>query len=261
MNAKTTGSWIVIAMAVIGVLVVLFSKSAAVEAAYPVEKAKVSFSRKVLTRVKGLWNGMQARAENVRLRTEVASLAMEQAEIARVRDENARLRAALQYREGLVGTWVAAEVLSGGGAAAGVRKTLRVDKGSLSGIEEGAVASSPAGLVGRVVSVTPHTAEVLLVTDPALKVACYVEGADGVGGILSGGTDEKLVLRYFKDTAGLPVRPMVFTSGRGGVFPPGILVGTLLESSLKGAESLRQGEVQPTVDFATLEDVFIRCEK
>ena len=111
------------------------------------------------------------------------------------------------------------------------------------------------------VSVTPHTAEVLLVTDPALKVACYVEGADGVGGILSGGTDEKLVLRYFKDTAGLPVRPMVFTSGRGGVFPPGILVGTLLESSLKGAESLRQGEVQPTVDFATLEDVFIRCEK
>lgn len=101
MNAKTTGSWVVIAMAVIGVLVVLFSKSAAVEAAYPVEKAKVSFSRKVLTRVKGLWNGMQARAENVRLRTEVASLAMEQAEIARVRDENARLRAALQYREGL----------------------------------------------------------------------------------------------------------------------------------------------------------------
>ena len=171
------------------------------------------------------------------------------------------MRAALQYREGLVGTWVAAEVLSGGGAAAGVRKTLRVDKGSLSGIVEGAVASSPAGLVGRVVSVTPHTAEVLLVTDPALKVACYVEGADGVGGILSGGTDEKLVLRYFKDTAGLPVRPMVFTSGRGGVFPPGILVGTLLESSLKGAESLRQGEVQPTVDFATLEDVFIRCEK
>ena len=251
MNAKTTGSWVVIAMAVIGVLVVLFSKSAAVEAAYPVEKAKVSFSRKVLTRVKGLWNGMQARAENVRLRTEVASLAMEQAEIARVRDENARLRAALQYREGLVGTWVAAEVLSGGGAAAGVRKTLRVDKGSLSGIVEGAVVSSPAGLVGRVVSVTPHTAEVLLVTDPALKVACYVEG----------GTDEKLVLRYFKDTAGLPVRPMVFTSGRGGVFPPGILVGTLLESSLKGAESLRQGEVQPTVDFATLEDVFIRCEK
>ena len=247
MNAKTTGSWVVIAMAVIGVLVVLFSKSAAVEAAYPVEKAKVSFSRKVLTRVKGLWNGMQARAENVRLRTEVASLAMEQAEIARVRDENARLRAALQYREGLVGTWVAAEVLSGGGAAAGVRKTLRVDKGSLSGIVEGAVVSSPAGLVGRVVSVTPHTAEVLLVTDPALKVACYVEGAD--------------VLRYFKDTAGLPVRPMVFTSGRGGVFPPGILVGTLLESSLKGAESLRQGEVQPTVDFATLEDVFIRCEK
>lgn len=251
----------VIALAVIGVVLFIFSKSAAVEAAYPVERARVGFTRRVVSRLKGLWNGMEAKAENARLRTEVASLAMEQAEITRVRDENLRLRAALEYREGLKGTWVAAEVLSEGGGAAGVRKTLRVAKGSLAGVVDGAVVSSPAGLVGRVISVTPHTSEVLLLTDPALKVACHVEGAPGVGGILSGGTDEKLVLRYFKDTAGLPVRPMVFTSGRGGVFPPGILVGTLLEGSQKGEDSLRQGEVQPTVDFSTLEDVFIRCEK
>lgn len=251
----------VIALAMIGVVLLVCSKSAAVEASYPFERMKKAFSRHVVTRVSGFFQGAAARAENARLKVEVSALAMEQAEVERIRDENRRLRELLDFRKTLPGSWVAAEVLSEEGGAAAVHRTLRVDKGSLGGIAEGAVVACPAGLVGRVTTVTPHTAEVLLLTDPSLKVACRVEGTDGVGGILSGGTDEKLVLRYFKDTAGLPVRPMVFTSGRGGVFPAGIQVGTLLEGSQTGEESLRQGEVQPTVDFSTLEDVFIRCEK
>jgi rod shape-determining protein MreC len=152
-------------------------------------------------------------------------------------------------------------VLVGGGS--GPRGALRVDKGSLAGVAEGAVVSVPEGLVGRVVSVTPHTCEILLVTDPSLKVACEVAlpGGDFLRGTLAGGSDERLALRHILSKAEVPPRSPVFTSGLGGVFPKGIAVGTLLEVRQDRDSPRREGEVLPAVDFSTLKDVFIRRER
>lgn len=238
-----------------------FFRGAAVEAAYPIEKAQRSFSQKVWTRISGLWRGAEARAENVRLRREVASLAMVGMDCERLAAENARLRSALGYLARTKGAWIASGVLSEGGGAAGSGRTLRADKGSLAGVVEGAVVAVPDGLVGRVVSVTPHTCEILLVTDPSLKVSCYVEGAKGVKGILSGGTDDMLLLRHLNAASQVAPRSRVLTTGLGGVFPAGIPVGTLLSVDRSGGAPAQEGEVQPTVDFSTLEDVFIRREK
>lgn len=120
----------------------------------------------------------------------------------------------------------------------------------------------PDGLVGRVASVSLKTAEVLLVTDPALKVACEIEGGRGVRGVSAGGSGDKIFLRHLTAAADVPPRARVLTSGRGGLFPRGLTVGTLLSipADAEGRPSLT-GEVVPAVDFATLEDVFIRCEK
>ena len=126
-----------------------------------------------------------------------------------------------------------------------------------------AVVSVPEGLVGRVVSVTPHTCEILLVTDPSLKVACEVAlpGGDFLRGTLAGGSDERLALRHILSKAEVPPRSPVFTSGLGGVFPKGIAVGTLLEVRQDRDSPRREGEVLPAVDFSTLKDVFIRRER
>lgn len=252
---------VVAAAALLAVVFAVF-RSASVEAVYPVERAKLSFSRKVLTRVSGLWRGAESRAENVRLRREVASLAMLRLECERLCAENDRLRAALGYVARTRGEWLAAAVLSEGGGAAGSGRTLRVDKGSLAGVVKGAVVAAPDGLVGRVVSVTPHTCEVLLVTDSSLKVSCTVEGAPGVKGILSGGTDDQLVLRHLNAATKVAPRSRVLTAGIGGVFPAGIPVGVLL-SLRDGGDGgpAQEGDVLPAVDFSTLEDVFIRRER
>ncbi len=245
----------------IGSLVFAFSRSAAVEAVTPVEKACHAFSRRVGSWFSGLWKGAAASAENVRLRREVASLAMVRSDFERLADENARLRAALDYVAKEPGMWLAAGVLSSGGGAAGSGKTLRVDKGSLAGVRRGAVVAVPEGLVGRVATVSPHASEVLLVSSPRLKVSCSVEGAPGVKGILSGGTDDLLVLRHVHAASPVAPRSRVLTTGLGGVFPAGIPVGTLLSCDTRAEDSSRAGEVVPAVDFSTLEDVFIRCEK
>lgn len=227
------------------------------EAVYPVERAKVMFERSVWSRVAGCFDGASARAENVRLRREIAGLELVKRDNERLEEENERLRRSLGYLAKRHGTWLAAAVLSSGGGAAGAHGSLRVDKGSLAGVKEGAVAMVPAGLVGRVAVVSPHTAEVRLITDPSVKVACKVEGTSGVQGILCGGRDGALLLRHLQNAEKASPRSMVLTSGLGGVFPPDIAVGTLLRvtNGVRGSE----GEVQPQVDFSALEDVFIRC--
>ena len=115
MKAKITGTLAIIAIAVIGVLVFVFSKSAAVESVSPFQRAKVSWTRKVSARLSGMWNGAAAKAENLRLKSALEALAVEGSEYSRVVAENERLRAALEYERKSPGRWIVAEVLSFGG--------------------------------------------------------------------------------------------------------------------------------------------------
>ena len=262
MKISTNWTLSIIVLAVIGALVLIGFRSVAVEAVYPVERVHRVFMRKVMSRLSGCLRGAEAQAENVRLRREVASLVMDRADQEQLEAENARLRKALDYKERSRESWVASAILSFGGGAAGVHNAVRVDKGSLDGVQMGAVAVVPEGLVGKVTYVTLHTAEVTLITDGLIKVACEVE-TEGkrLRGILSGGSEDSLLLRHLSDGAEAPPRSRVLTSGLGGVFPRGIVVGTLLEVRKDAGGLASEGEVLPAVDFSTLEDVFIRCDK
>lgn len=262
MKSRNLGILAVLALGAFLTLIGVCNRAFSVEAAYPANRARQAFFTKVCSRVRGVFQGAAAQAENVRLRREVDALAMLRGDVDRLEAENARLRAALSYMQKDPGRWQAAGVISTGGAA-GVRKFVRVDKGSLAGVREGAVCAVPDGVVGRVTAVTPHTAEVTLVTDRSVKVACEVEGLDGepLRGILSGGSDDRLVIRHLTGAEEVPPRSRVLTSGRGGIFPCGLVVGTLLGVRKVAHGLSREGEVMPQVDFSALEDVFIRCAK
>ena len=257
MKSKRTASITAVAVAAIGTVVLVAARLVAVEAVYPVENGARIFRTGVWPRVVGVFRGSAACAENVRLRREVDALKVLRGDVERLGTENARLRRALDYAAQKPEEWVCAEVLSSGGGAASVRNLIRVDKGALAGVCPGAVVVVPEGLVGRVTLVSPHTSEVTLVTDPSVKVACEI--SSGGSGILSGGSDELLLLRHLRGTNGFRPRSRVFTSGRGGIFPRGLEVGTLqvVTNGVRGVE----GEVSPPVDYSTLEDVFIRRAK
>ena len=267
-KAKRKGTMAVAALAAAVALVFVLCRSAAVEAAYPVERAKASLFRRAWAVASGAWRGAAASAENVRLRREVASLAVLRTDLDRLEAENARLREALSLGLGPGAGWVAAQILSCGGGAAGSGRTVRVDRGTLHGVREGAVVVVPEGLVGLVTSATPHTAVVSLVTDPRVKASCEIELARREGdppapprGILAGGTDEMLVLRHLSGADCVAPRARVVTSGLGGVFPKGIEVGTLLDVRRDEKGVVREGEVLPSVDYPSLEEVFIRREE
>ena len=219
------------------------------EAVYPIERIKVF--------VKGAVRD----SENADLRRKVAELSMVREMCVRLKAENAELREALDYRAKSFSGWEVAEVLSSGGGAAAVCETIRVGKGSLAGVRKGAAVAVPKGLVGRVTKVSPHTAEVALLTDPSVRVSCRIETGERevVHGILMGGDSDRLILGHLSDAGALRPQAKVVTSGLGGVFPKGIEIGTLLlvTNGVRGIE----GEVLPSVDYSTLEDVFIRCDR
>ncbi len=253
MNARGTSALTILALAIVLTLVLVSSRAAVVEAVYPVEKAKRTFLDKVWSRISGFFDGAKARAENVQLKRYVEALSLTSVDIERLEVENARLRRALEYTAKTPEVWIAAEVLAREGGAAGTHKTLRVDKGSLAGIKEGSVVVAPEGLVGRVDLVTPHTSLISLITDSSVKVACEFEANDGkpARGIVTGGSEELLIVKYLRNEESLKPRQRVITSGLGGIFPKGLVIGTYLSG----------GEILPAVDYSALEDVFIRREK
>lgn len=253
------------------------------EAVYPVENARAWLSRTVGARVRGLFRGGAAEAENRELRRALDALRMIRDDARRTAGENARLRAllALDAPDARLTTngWICAPVLSQGGAG-GVRGLIRVGRGSADGVRLHAAVAVPDGLVGRVEQVTPRTADVRLVTDPSFKVACTVEIGEpafgAVRGILEGGGArtahaeagasllyvlDPLRIRHLRRRPQLPPRARVVTNGLGGRFPPGLTVGFLMDGLDADEASLeREGDVLPAVDFASLENVFIRRE-
>lgn len=254
----------------------------AAEAVYPVENGTNWFSRHVVRRFKAVFASGSAIMENDRLRAEVDSLRMACAEGDRMAAENARLRGLLgldapdaAQRFG-TNTWICAPIISRG-AAAGNPCLLRLGRGQLAGVRPGAVVAVPEGLVGRIGNVTPHTSELRLLTDPSMRIACDIDLGDSDGGfahgILSGrglspvaSTETSLLyivpplrVRNVAQQSILPPRAKIITSGLGGVFPRGLLVGFLIDGAHGDETNLEQeGDVEPAVDFLALENVFIR---
>ena len=250
-----------VAIATVLVLVAVAFRGVLIEAAYPFERAANAFSRRVLRPISGLFDAVAAKAENDRLKREVESLSMVLSENDSLFAENRKLRSLLRYRDRLRGRWTAAKILSTGGGAGSVGRTVRIDKGSLSGVAKGAAVCVPEGLVGKVVGVTPHTAEVALLPDRAVKVACEIEGLQGTFGVLSGGTDDCLVLDHLSGPSAIPARSRVVTSGRGGVFPKGFAVGYFVEEGRSADGVGRTARIEPAVAFSEIEDVFVRYEE
>jgi rod shape-determining protein MreC len=140
-------------------------------------------------------------------------------------------------------------------------QTVEIDAGSKRGIGTQLAVLSNEGLVGKIdrVDNSGERASVLLLTDEKCQVSARVEGSPEVG-ILSGqrsGFDGDPILRLRFLSANAAVRPgqRVLTTGRGGIFQPNILLGTIhsVEKGALDSEAL----VRPSVNFADLGAVFV----
>jgi rod shape-determining protein MreC len=245
------------------------------ECFYPFQNAACRVRSGLLPRLSGLFRGASATARAIALEEDRDLLLAQIAQLESVAAENRELRRQLGFARASGHRLVACPVIPGNGG--GWWTSIRLGRGASDGLAVGQVALNADGLVGRVVAVTPSTADVMLLTDPNFRLSCEIPAAHGAPparGILYGAgvrssagvpellhVVEPLALRYLgRDSTPLspPPRTPVRTTGEGGHVPAGLLVGYLLDSRPDFDGLCRVGEVAPAVDFAHLPLVFVR---
>jgi len=184
--------------------------------------------------------------ENVALKSELNRL-------KEISLENERLRRLLEFKEEQSVKTLPARVIAED--ASSWFRTVVIDKGSVDGVIEGMPIVVAEGVVGRVIRNGPHESRVLLITDAASAIATLVQDnrargvCRGQGHLLS----FDFVLRKEEINVGDPV----ITSGMGGVFPKGLLVGHVQSINRHEFGLFQTIEVAPAVDFPRLEEVLV----
>ncbi|KIH76833.1 rod shape-determining protein MreC [Geoalkalibacter ferrihydriticus] len=212
-------------------------------------------------RTVSLWDNyvwlVDTAGENDRLREENLLLKAEVENLREIRLANERLRMLLEFKDELTLSAVPARVI--GADASSWSRTVLLDKGSRSGVREGMAVVTASGVVGRVIKVAPGESRALLITDAASAVASLVQRTRTRG--VSRGRGDSLILDFALRQEDIQVGDRLVTSGTGGVFPKGLLVGEVVRV-VRGDYGLFQTvEVAPATDFSRLEEVLILIEE
>ena len=183
-----------------------------------------------------LW--LQQRAEESRtsrtvleqLRNERDSASFTAQSVPALEAENQRLRGLLGLGRRLATPYVAAEVLHQSLPTDG--RTLLLSEGRSSGVKEFDPVVSPDGLIGVVRTVEETQSVAMTWVHPEFRASAYALPGE-VFGIIApsvqvSGSDLLLQLRGVAYRNSVPTGTKVVTSGLGGVYPPGIPVGTVL---------------------------------
>lgn len=183
-------------------------------------------------------------------------------------EENARLKALLDLRD--KGTYPAGTDFK---VAKVISKSptlwadwVLIDKGSADGLRVGlpVVGATPTvgetlagkGLVGKIVAVTAHTAQVVLITDSGSSVAAKIQGSRAEG-IVEGSVSGALIMDYVDRDIAVDPKLVVVTSGYGGVYPADIPIGIVSSVGEETINIYKEIEVQAFVDFRVLEEVMV----
>lgn len=196
--------------------------------------------------------------ENEGLRKQNARLTGQLVTLEELRLENERLRRLLRLQEDLsMPAATGAKVIALSPVPA--FRSVRLDKGHADGIAIGDAVVAATGLVGRIASLSEHTADVLLLVDAGSSVDALVQRSRarvrvrGEGGDASFGLDAQ----YLERTADVEPGDLLLTSGLGRTFPKGLPVGRVRGVERRAFGLYQRAIVQPSVDVTTLEDVLV----
>jgi rod shape-determining protein MreC len=135
-------------------------------------------------------------------------------------------------------------------------RRLKISKGDLDGIEPGMPVETERGLVGRVIAVSPHSAQVQLLTDADSSISARL-GASRADGTVQGQLTTDLTIKWIKQDVPVSENELVMTSGLGGYLPPDLVIGRIVRVEQSTSQLFQEARVRPAVDFDRLEIVLV----
>ena len=214
----------------------------------------------------GFWNVGKNREDNAVLKAKVEELSKENNQLKQ------KVLAAMRYEE-LEKKFNAPEIWTQQYIGAVVidrnpsnwYHTVVINRGSANGVKINQPVMTNLGLVGKVVSVTANTAEVIIILDPEGQVSATVRQSQGEPAFGVAVGDYKRNPRGGRGTFRMTVPKddkinpgdLVLTSGMGGVYPKDIPIGRVEEVAMETGGLLKTATIAPLVQFDRLEEVFV----
>lgn len=202
---------------------------------------------------------VDVKQENDRLEHETARLREEVNTLRNQSIENRRLRKLLQLREQLPGTMLSAQVISKEVSPFFRVTRVRLDRGERDRIKDGMPVLTAEGLVGQIRRTWGRYSDILLTADRTSAIDVIVQRSGARGMLRGTGEPESYLCRleHLSRDADVKVGDAVVTSGLGERFPAGILVGMIAKITDEEFGLHQEAQVQPAVNFSSLEEVLI----
>lgn len=203
------------------------------------------------------YDAMQA--ENKELRDKVAALEKQVRDAQVALDENERLR----VLTGLVKSnptfrYDMAEVIAH--APGQWTTTISIDRGTMHGVAKNDLVVTAEGMVGYVSMAAPTYSEVTTVLDTEMQAGALVTRTRESGVAQGDYTlmgDGMLRLSYLGKDSDVVIGDTIQTSGEGGIFPKGIMIGTVERVMIEENGMNNYAVIRPFVDPGTVTDVYV----
>ena len=203
--------------------------------------------------------------ENSDLKEENLLLKERLAILADVETENDRLRKAVKLKDRFSNYEVIGANIVGTDPG-NFLYNYRIDIGSLDGVKiDDPVIAANNLLVGRIYSVGLTSSIVIPLIDELSGISAWTTKADGGHAVVKGDIEFKseglCIMDTVNETVHLDIGDIVETSGMGGIYPKGILIGEVIELQKESSLIERYAIVRPFIDFNALEEVYILQDK
>jgi rod shape-determining protein MreC len=196
--------------------------------------------------------------ENEELRRQLAGVELELKRAREATAENDRLKGLLNLKQKTGYESVPARVIARDSSV--WFNTVTIDRGSSSGIALNMPVVTGSGIVGRVVALSPWTAQVMLITDEKAAAGAVVGqlGESGALGSIRGMGEKGLVeMRYVSGLQHVEFGDYVLTTGQDGIYPPALNVGQVVQVKHGTATQPHEIFIRPGARLDQIEDVSV----
>lgn len=207
--------------------------------------------------LKDVWGNyvylLNVQRDNQRLHEEIKWLRQENHRYLEAYLQYQRLQRLLNFREQTPLDVVAAEVV--GRNSSSWTEIIFINRGTRDRVAKGFPVVTYDGLVGQVIHAAPALSQVMLMTDFRSGIDALVQRTRA-SGVVAGRGRDLAELKFLPVGTDLQPGDRLISSGMGGVFPKGLIIGVVKDIHRNGRQTQKVA-IQPSVDFSHLEEVLV----
>ena len=197
----------------------------------------------------------ELKKENEELRTQISEKEGEEYELSVLKEQNDWLKSYLDIKS-YIPELATTDVTVIARESGNYSTVLTINKGNVHGIKKNMPVITPEGTFGYVSECGLDWAKVVSIIETSSAVSVYTERT-ATTGVVEGDTAlrEKgyCVMTYISSNSDIKVGDRIFTSGNGGIYPAGLLIGEVIELSADETTRTLRAVIKPSVDFENSE--------